>query len=134
MEVANMGFAVVYIIRSAVAVFTQLGLRTMWALCSPYSARIASKFGFEIYKKVGENGLFWYPTEKMVATTTLLMDATTLNKADLFERERILDLRQDLNQIRTEEHRNHKVEIEYQLEIANIDKTVFRWTPKDLQL
>lgn len=129
-EVANMGFAVVYIIRSAVSVFTQLGLNTMWALCSPYSARIASKFGFNVYEKVGDKGLFWYPTEKMVATTTLLMDSVSLEDAEEFERSRILDLRQYPSQTVLEDHRNHQVEIAYELEIANIDKSVFRWTPK----
>ncbi|MCB0484152.1 MAG: hypothetical protein KDC37_06280, partial [Flavobacteriales bacterium] len=134
MEVANMGFAVVYIIRSAVAVISQLGLKTMWALCSPYSARIASRFGFHVYEKVGDKGLFWYPTEKMVATTTLLLDSNNLDAATDEERRHIFNLRDNWKQTRMEEHRNHKVEIAYALEIANIDKNEFRWVPEYLLL
>jgi hypothetical protein len=125
MEVAGMGIGAVYLIRSAVAVLEQLKLGSLWALCSPFSARIARNYSFLKYDKVGNNGTFYYPKIDLLATVCIVEDSLKLKDGNEKELLRIFDLRKNLKQRVNEINRGNEINIEYDLKIKNIDTSVY---------
>ncbi|MGC4058377.1 MAG: hypothetical protein QM743_09725 [Chitinophagaceae bacterium] len=77
--------------------------------------------GYRIDLRIGNNGTFYYPKLDLVATTMLLDDINELSKASEEDREAIMTLRKNLNQYRQEELRKKTIEIDYALQIENLD-------------
>lgn len=125
MEVAGMGIGAVYLIRSAVAILDQLKLKTLWVLCSPFSARIARNYSFIKYPHVGNEGTFYYPKIDLLATVVLVEDSIKLENGLLSEVNRINELRLNPVQEVLEENRGRKINIDYNLIVSNIDTTVY---------
>ncbi|MBD80535.1 MAG: hypothetical protein CL840_16590 [Crocinitomicaceae bacterium] len=131
MEVAGMGIGAVYLIRSAVAVLEQLKLGSLWALCSPFSARIARNYSFLKYDKVGNGGTFYYPKIDLLATVCFVEDSYRLESGKESELVRIFDLRKNPVQTVDEVNRGMRINIEYDLKLKNIDTSVY-FRNKDL--
>ena len=125
-EVANMGIGSIFLIRSALALSSQIGLESMFALCSPYTTRIAGNYGFLVEESIGNKGTFYYPKLDLVATLVLQKDAVGLSNASDLETERILDLRTNPVQVAIEKARRDYVEIDYTLLLDKIDTTIFK--------
>ncbi|UTW64166.1 hypothetical protein KFE98_08510 [bacterium SCSIO 12741] len=126
-EVAGMGIGAIYLIRCSIAILPQLGLKTLWALCSPYTTRIANRYSFLKYDQVGNKGTFYYPKIDLLATIVLLEDSDKLEFANKDEKEAIMSLRQEWNQFRMEQNRQYKIPVNYQLKIDTVDRSVFRF-------
>lgn len=118
-EVAGMGIGSTFLIRTAVCITSQLKLKTLFALCAPYSVDMALKTGFEIATFLGNNGTFYYPKEDLIATATILTNTDSLNIADAEERKKILSLRKNLKQTKIEQGRREEFILEYDLQIKN---------------
>ena len=118
-EVAGMGFGSVYLSRAGVTMLKQLNVKNMVVLCASYTVPLAQRFGCEIDTTLGENGTFFYPKLDLVATVLLLQDAPTINKAEQIEKDRVFDLRNNLNQTTVETLKTRSITIDYQL---NVDK------------
>lgn len=117
-EVAGMGVGSVYLIRAGLAIIQSLNITQMFALCSPYTYRMAASFGFFPLREIGESGKFAYPTEKLIATVTFQEDTLAMNGAYEEERNIIFDLRNSPNQRKIETARNGlSVEVNYELKI-----------------
>ena len=125
LEVAGYGIGAIYLIRASVAIIAQLNVKTMFALCSPYTARIASNYGFEKYPEVGDDGTFYYPKIDLLATVVLLRDSGSLGNAIDTESEKIRELRNSPKQTVVEDNRGRVVEISYDLQIENVDTSVY---------
>lgn len=127
-EVAGMGVGAFFTTKAGVVVAEQLGLTSIFALCSPYTVRFAEKVGCRVMAGVGNNGTFYYPKLDLVATAVLLEDCNTLDQADPFEKDRILELREKPNQIVVEKApiRNIEFTIHYDLEIKNINPNEYK--------
>lgn len=117
-EVAGMGIGSVFLTRTAVSVAPRLNIKSMWALCAPYTVRMAQNAGFEIATTLGNNGTFYYPKEDLLATAMVLQDTSKLDTADPQEKNEILSLRSSPRQIK-EEGRREKFMMEYDLLIPN---------------
>lgn len=126
-EVAGLGIGAVYLIRCALAICPHLGIGTLWALCSPFTTRIAKNYGFSKYTKVGDEGKFYYPKLDLIATACFVKDTELLEGGDPRETDVIFSLKENLNTVRDEENRGRKLLVDYQLEIDNIDPLVFEW-------
>ena len=126
-EIAGYGIGSIFLTRAAVAISTQIGLQSLFALCAPYTVKMAQKVGYEIEVSVGNDGTFYYPKLDLLATTMILKDVTILSKADAEDKSAILLLRDSLNIIRIEELRKKQIEIHYEIQIPNLD----RWSLSD---
>lgn len=126
-EVAGMGIGAVYLIRCAIAICPSLGIGTLWALCSPFTTRIARNYSFVQYISVGDEGKFYYPKIDLIATACLIQDTEKLEGGNPKETDVIFELRKKMNVVRFEENRGRKLEVDYQLEIDNLDPSVFEW-------
>lgn len=121
-EVAGMGIGSVFLTRACAAICSQIGLQTLFGLAAPYTVKMAQDVGYEILENVGNKGTFYYPKLDLIATALVLMDVNTLSKAEPFELDRIMSLRNDPNQLTKETLRKKDLEIKYNLEIPNINE------------
>jgi hypothetical protein len=116
-EVAGLGIGAVFLTRAAVAVSTRIGLTSLFALCAPYTVKMAENVGYEIDYTVGNNGTFYYPKLDLVATFMILRDVAVLSKATADERNAIMELREHPVLERTEIYRNREVNLLYHLKL-----------------
>jgi len=116
-EVAGMGIGAVFLTRAAVAISTQIGLKSLFALCAPYTVKMAENVGYEIETSVGNQGTFYYPKLDLVATFMILRDVDVLSKAVPEERDPIMELRENPVMERTEIYRRREVRLFYQLKL-----------------
>ncbi len=104
-EVAGLGIGSIFLTRTAVAVAPKLNIKSLWALCAPYTVEMAQKTGFEIATFVGNEGTFYYPKDDLLATAVIIYDTNILDKADIDEKKEILLLRDTPKQLKTEKSR-----------------------------
>jgi hypothetical protein len=121
-EVAGMGIGSVFLTRACVIIASQVCLQSLFALCAPYTIKMAQTVGYQIIYELGNNGTFYYPKLDLVATAMILNDVNTLSLADPIEKESIMSLRANPTQVRKEILREREVVLDYRLEIPNIDK------------
>lgn len=125
-EVSGMGIGSIFLIRSALALSEQIGLKAMFALCSPFTTRIAGNYGFLTEESIGNKGTFYYPKLDLLATLVVQKDAEGLSNASELEKSRMLDLRRSPVQLAMEQARRQLVEIDYHLRLTGVDVEEFR--------
>lgn len=116
-KVAGLGFGSLFLTRAAVTITTQIGVKSLFALCAPYTVATAEDFGYETIKEVGNEGTFYYPKLDLLATAMKLNDTSTLNNAAELEKTRVVSLRSDPNQRFEEQLRRRSVDVQYQLDL-----------------
>ncbi len=127
-EIAGYGVGSIFLIRAAVAIAYQIGIRSLFALCAPYTVKPVAAVGMELETSVGNDGTFYYPKLDLIATTMLLKDVAELSKAHEEDKNAIFKIRENLNTIRVEELRGKKITIHYEMQIPNLDK----WDLKEM--
>ncbi|MEZ4721669.1 MAG: hypothetical protein R2813_07335 [Flavobacteriales bacterium] len=125
LEVAGMGIGAIYVVRAAVAIISQLGIRSCFALCSPMGAKISKRFGYEIRKDIGNKGTFYYPKQDLLATMVFLEDALNLSGTPEDEKAKILELRDNPDLQIIEVNRGKEANITYDLDLEKVDKLVY---------
>lgn len=127
-EVAGLGVGSIFPSVAAVVIAEQIGLKTMFSLCSPATVRFNQWIGSSILKTVGNDGTFYYPKIDLLATAVFLPDADTLENAHPKEREKMLWLRKNLKTVSMERSpfKNISVKVHYDLEIKGADPMEFK--------
>jgi hypothetical protein len=120
-EISGYGIGSIFLTRAAVAISSQIGLTSLFALCAPYTVKMAESVGYSIETHIGNNGTFYYPKLDLVATTMILEDVATLKLANEEDRAAIFQLRDNLNLVRIEELRKKKIEIQYEIKIPHLN-------------
>lgn len=116
-EIAGYGIGSIFLTRAAVAISTQIGLKTLFGLAAPYTVKMAQSVGYKIESSVGNEGTFYYPKLDLVATTMFLPDVKELSLAEVDERSAINKMRDNLITKNIEILRKKELEIEYQIEL-----------------
>ncbi len=129
-EVASMKVGAFFATKAGVVIAEQIGLKSIFALCAPFTVRFANRIGCLIYKDVGNEGTFYYPKLDLLATVVLLKDTTTLDAAHPYEREIIFHLRKHLQTTIVEKVPDKELEvaIEYDLKLLHADNQEFKIT------
>jgi hypothetical protein len=120
-EIAGYGIGSIFLTRAAVAISTQIGLTSLFALCAPYTVGMAELVGYEHEKSVGNFGTFYYPKLDLVATAMILKDVEQISKATEEDKQSILTLRNNPNIVKKEILRKKEIEIHYSTSIPNLD-------------
>src|SRR5215217_6391410 len=81
-EMAGYGIGTPILIRSGIAMALQLGIKTLFALCAPYTVQPVVNCGMELVDAVGNKGTFYYPKLDLIATAMVLNDLLILSKAN----------------------------------------------------
>jgi hypothetical protein len=123
-EVAGYGLGSIYLGRVGVAIAKFLNLNTLFALCAPATVKNCMHVGFKVETSLGNEGLFYYPKEDLLATAVLLNDVVELSSADPFERECIFDLRLNPIQTKNEPGIKKPFTLVYQLKICRNDERI----------
>jgi len=121
-EIAGYGVGSIFLSRVCVAITTQVGLQSLFALCAPYTVKMGENLGYTIEESIGNKGTFFYPKLDLLATTMLLRDPDTLITATEEDRNSVFSLRDNLNKARLEKLRDKEINIHYEIEIPNLDK------------
>jgi len=119
-EIAGLGIGSILLTRSTVAVANQLKIKTIWALCAPYTVEMATNVGFKIATFIGDNGTFYYPKDDLLATAVILLDINDLSAAKEDDKNEIIKLRENPKQIKLEKgRRGATYNMEYDLIIKH---------------
>lgn len=121
-EIAGYGIGSIFLTRAAIAISTQIGINSLFALCAPYTVKLTECVGYTFETSIGNNGTFYYPKLDLLATTMLLRDLNELSNASEENKDAILQLRNNLNCVRIEVLRKKQIEIHYELKIPNLDQ------------
>jgi hypothetical protein len=127
-EVAGLGIGSIFPSIVSVVIAEQIGLTSMFSLCSPTTVRFNQWIGSRVLEKVGNDGTFYYPKLDLIATAVFLEDVTTLKDAHPREREKMLFLRKNLKCVVAEKSpfKNLYVNVHYDLEIPSADRNEFK--------
>ena len=127
-EVAGYGIGSLFPSRVSVVISEQIGLKTMFSLCSPTTVRFNQWIGSRIFTEVGNNGTFYYPKLDLIATAVFLDDVQNLTHAHTRERQKMLYLRENLtcSTIEKSPFKNVNVKINYELNIPNSNSNEFK--------
>ncbi len=117
LEVAGYGVGSTYAIRSAICILDQIKIKSCFALCSPYTARIARNYGFFIDRSLGDNGTFYYPKIDLLATIVRIDNAVDLNEVEIDEFKIINSLRANPTQEADEMGPKGMVHVTYNLSV-----------------
>lgn len=128
-QAAGMGIGSVFLTLAAVAISPHIGLKSLFALCAPYTVEMAESVGYRTVREIGNNGTFYYPKLDLLATVMLLDDTENLFSANINEKNKIFKLRnepngQSLHQLKN----NTEVMIDFQLGLNNIIKSEFHFS------
>ncbi|MCE3226552.1 MAG: hypothetical protein K0S32_1103 [Bacteroidetes bacterium] len=115
-----------FLTRAAISIVNQLKFRTMVGICAEYTLKMFTDVGFEINDTLGENGQFPYPDERYITRALGILNAKTLSSAKPYDRERILGLRENPIQTRTEHGTRGDVEVEYDLVLTDVDDLTYK--------
>lgn len=121
-EIAGYGIGSIFLTRAAVAISSQIGLTSLFALCAPYTVAMAESVGYYKLTTIGNDGTFYYPKMDLLATAMLHEDIIDLNSADEENRNAILNLRKSFNIVKSEILRKKSIEIHYNLEVPNLER------------
>lgn len=125
-EAAGKGYSTLLmqagVAQAGIAVASQLNLKSLFALASPWTLATTLKLGFSIEKSIGNNGFLPYPTADLLATLLIVKDIKKLELADSIYKERINDLRNNPQQKKQETGPKGTIDIEYDLIIPNTAK------------
>jgi hypothetical protein len=121
-EIAGYGIGSIFLTRASVAISTQIGLESLFALCAPYTVKMAESVGYHIEKSIGNDGTFYYPKLDLLATTMINEDIKTLSLATDEEKQAIFKLRENLTLARIEVLRKKSIKIHYDLQIPKLDQ------------
>jgi hypothetical protein len=127
-EVAGLGVGSLFPSRVSVAIAEQIGLSTMFSLCSPATVRFNQWIGSEVLTEVGNNGTFYYPKIDLLATAVFLKDVKTLSTAHPREREKMLFLRRNPKHVAQEKSpfKNIYVNVHYDIDIKGVNPGEFK--------
>lgn len=119
-EIAGYGIGSIFLSRVGVAISSQIGITSLFALCAPYTVKLAENIGYRVDKRLGNEGTFYYPRLGFVATSMFYPDVFSLETAAPEDRQSILELRNNPNIERIEVLRKKEIEIHYEIQIPNM--------------
>lgn len=127
-EVAGLGIGSLFSSKSAVVIASQLGLDSMFSLCSPATVRFNEWIGSKVFTKIGNQGTFYYPKLDLIATAVFLEDAVTLKDAHPGERQKMLLLRENprVTNIEVSPFKRAEVLVHYDLVVKGANPMEFK--------
>lgn len=97
-EIAGMGIGSYILARVGVAITAQLPVASLLVLCAPITVKMGLRLGCEVERSLGNNGLFYYPKDDLIATVMRMSDIYNLDLSTDLERENIQSLRNNPKQ------------------------------------
>lgn len=119
-SVAGIGISLL-LVRAGIAIVNQIKLGSLFTICGDYTMPMVRRVGFIVEDSLGNKGEFFYPKDDYIARVLRKMNAETLETADEYDRERILDLRYNPEQHTIEQGPKGEIDVDYHLLIPKYD-------------
>ncbi len=119
-EIAGMGIGSHVLARVGSVLAAKLPVVSLFVLCAPATVRMGKRVGCVVETSLGNNGLFYYPKDDLVATAMRLRNPEDLSNADENERIKVLSLRENLHQSLEERGPKGTYNLEYNLNIPKL--------------
>jgi hypothetical protein len=113
-SVAGHGISLL-LVRAGISIVNQIKLDSLFTICGDYTLPMVHKVGFIVENSIGNNGEFLYPKENYIARVLRKMNAVTLETAEQYDKDRILDLRKNPIQKTIEKGPKGDIEVDYNL-------------------
>ena len=126
-EVAGYGIGSIFPIRAATSITNQIGLKSLFFLCSPATLRFNEWIGSRVISEIGNNGSFYYPKLDLIATAVILEDSINLPAAQPREKNKIKFLRDNLISVGQEKSpfKNILLDVHYNLKLKDANPLEF---------
>ncbi|MFD2873152.1 hypothetical protein ACFS5N_11770 [Mucilaginibacter ximonensis] len=121
-ELQGYGIGTPLLIRTGVALASQVGLKTLFALCAPYTVKPVVNCGMELVSNIGNKGTFYYPKLDLIATAMVLNDLDKMSLAQQEDREEIMKMRQNPDSWTITELKQKKITIHCALTVPQLEK------------
>jgi hypothetical protein len=117
-SVAGMGLSIM-LTRAGISIVNQIACKTLMGICADYTMGMFQRVGFVVDDSLGNKGEFVYPNENYIARVLGILNAKDLSTAQAYDRERMLSLRNNPNQIFSEiSPKGNSIEIDYSLKLS----------------
>jgi hypothetical protein len=120
-DLAGYGIGSPLLIRAGIAICSQIGLSSLFALCAPYTVKPVVNAGMVLIDDVGNNGTFYYPKLDLIATCMILKDVYDLSLAKEEDRAAIHQMREQSENLRIDKLKDKEILIDLSLKIPNLD-------------
>jgi len=117
-EVKSLGISR-YLMWASISSSINLEFQTLLGICAGYTLKMFSEIGFIIDYSLGDKGDFPYPNDEYIAHVIGILNAKTLESAAINDKNIMLLLRKQPNQIRIEVTKNLSSKINYYLVFDN---------------
>ncbi|HEY9534964.1 MAG TPA: hypothetical protein VIQ77_10520 [Mucilaginibacter sp.] len=121
-ELSGYGIGTPLLIRTGIALASQVGLKTLFALCAPYTVQPVVNCGMELVSSIGNKGTFYYPKLDLIATAMVLNDLSEMSKAKAQDRDEIIKMRNHPDSWTITELKQKKITIHCELTIPHLDR------------
>lgn len=121
-ELAGYGIGTPLLIRTLIAISSQIGLQSLFALCAPYTVKPVVNCGMVLVDSIGNKGTFYYPKLDLLATAMMLKDVSALNRALDEDKFAIFQMRDNPNNLKIYELKKREITIDFKLWIPNLDQ------------
>jgi len=121
-KLAGYGIGTPLLIRTLIAISSQLGLQSLFALCAPYTVKPVVKCGMVLIDDVGNKGTFYYPKLDLIATAMILKEITTLGDADEEDKDMIFQMRERPDSLSINGLKNKDIRVDFKLCIPDLDE------------
>ncbi len=111
--VAGIGISIL-LTRAGISVTNQLTIQTLMGICADYTLKMFQQVGFVVENNLGNNGEFPYPNPSYTARVLGIMNASSLETAAAYDKERMSALREQPVQVCVEKEKM-EVTIDYNL-------------------
>lgn len=123
-KVAGIGLGSVFVTRACIAILSQLHITTLYGFAASYTLDMSVNLGYEVLKNVGTDGSFFYPKENLLAYALRINDVINLPTANEEERNHVMKLREDFQQVKIENTIRGELELKYDLTLKKNNKFV----------
>ena len=121
-ELAGYGIGTPLLIRTLIAISSQIGLQSLFALCAPYTVKPVVNCGMVLLDNVGNHGTFYYPKLDLIATAMILKDVSDLSLAIEEDKFAIMQMRANPDTLKISELKKKEITIDFELGIPHLDR------------
>lgn len=120
-KVAGLGVSML-LVRAGISITNQANINTLVGICGEYTLKMFQQVGFVVDHSLGLNGLFAYPKDEYQARVLGILNSSTLDTADKYDKERIQAIRENPVATFIEQGPKGEMEIDYNLIMADYNE------------
>jgi hypothetical protein len=120
-ELGGYGIGTPLLIRTLIAISSQIGIQSLFALCAPYTVKPVVNCGMVLVDSIGNKGTFYYPKLDLIATAMMLKDVSALGPAAEEDKHAIFQMRANPNNLKIHELKNKQITINFELGIPSLN-------------